>query len=183
MMNQEFLDAVKESVRISQLKWVEWHHKQMGLTHCGTCLSLDGCWFVFENAPSSPLHENCHCTTTAISTARVKKKAHATSAFSKFDPYLFNTFGLYSHGKEKLFASWGYTVADARWLQNQIEQQGRTQYIAGNYTLGKINAYGQRINIRVELPRKDNKETVSFITGWTVQPHGEIKLNTPYGGS
>ena len=90
---------------------------------------------------------------------------------------------MYSHGKEKLFASWGYTVADARWLQNEIEQQGRTKYIAGNYTLGKLNAYGQRINIRVELPRKDSSEKVSFITGWTVQPHGEIKLNTPYGGS
>ena len=109
-------------------------------------------WHMFRNtykcgAPEtiSPLHENCHCTTTAISTARVKKKAHATSAFSKFDPYLFNTFGLYSHGKEKLFVSWGSTVADARWLQNEIEQQGRTKYIAGNYTLGKRNVYGQRI--------------------------------------
>lgn len=182
-MNQEFLDAVRESVQISQQKWVQWKHEQYGIFHCRTCLALHGCWFVWGKEPLAPLHEKCHCTTISIPTSQVKNRAKATSAFSKFDPYLFNTYGLYSHGKEKLFASWGYTAADAHWLQNEIEQQGRSQYIAGNYTLGKLNSYGQRINIRVELPRKDSQEKVSFITGWTVQPHGEIKLNTPYGGS
>ena len=182
-MNQEFYNAVREHVRISQQKWVEWHHEQMGLTHCGACLSLHGCWFVFENAPVSPLHENCHCTTVTIPTSRVKNNAKVTSAYSKFDPYLFNTLGEYSHGKEKLFTTWGYTADDAHWLQEKIEEQGRTNYITGNYTLGKLNTYGQRLNIRVEIPRKDGQGTVSFITGWTVQPYGELKLNTPYGGS
>ena len=119
----------------------------------------------------------------AIPTAKVNAGAHATSAFSKFDLYLFNTLGEYSHGKEKLFRIWGYTADDARWLQKEIEKQGRASYIAGNYTLGKRNAYGQRLNIRVEIYRKDGQGTVSFITGWTARPHGEIKLNTPYGGS
>ena len=37
-MNKEFLDAVKESVQISQQKWVKWQHEMMGIIHCGSCL-------------------------------------------------------------------------------------------------------------------------------------------------
>lgn len=63
-------------------------------------------------------------------------------------------------------------VEDAHSLQEEIERQGRANYLSGDY-----------INIRVEIPRKDGRGVVSFITGWTARPHGEIKLNTPYGGS
>ena len=87
-MNRDFLDAVSESVRISQQKWIEWQHEMKGIIHCGPCLAL-----------------------------------------------------------------------------------------------GKLYLFGQRLNIRVEIPRKDGRGVVSFITGWTARPHGEIKLNTPYGGS
>lgn len=59
---------------------------------------------------------------------------------------------------------------------------GWEKYIAGEYTLGKLNENGQRINIRVEIPRKDKEGTVSFITGWMVYPNGYIQLTTPYGG-
>lgn len=52
----------------------------------------------------------------------------------------------------------------------------------GNYTIGLLNEYGQRISIRVELPRKNGDGTVSFITGWMVNPNGLIQLNTPFGG-
>ena len=48
--------------------------------------------------------------------------------------------------------------------------------------LGKLNQDGQRISIRVEIPRKDKSETVSFVTGWMVYPNGHIQLTTPYGG-
>ena len=50
-MNQEFYNAVKESVQMSQQRWVEWRHEMTGLLHCGSCLSLHKCWFVFEKAP------------------------------------------------------------------------------------------------------------------------------------
>ena len=49
-------------------------------------------------------------------------------------------------------------------------------------TLGKLNEKGQRINIRIDLDRKDRAGSVSFISGWMVQPNGTLKLNTPYGG-
>lgn len=180
-MNQEFLDAVKESVQISQQKWVKWQHEMMGIIHCESCLALHDCWFVFGNEPIAPLHEKCHCTTVAIPTSQVKSRAKATSEYSKYDPYLFNTWGIHPHGKDKLFKSWGYSAEDAHWLQEEIERQGRASYLSGNDTLGKLNLFGQRLNIRVEIPRKDGQGVVSFITGWTARPHGEIKLNTPYG--
>ena len=46
----------------------------------------------------------------------------------------------------------------------------------------KLDKYGQRISIRISIPRKDTGEMVSYITGWMVQQNGKIKLNTPYGG-
>ena len=78
--------------------------------------------------------------------------------------------------------AWGYTVDDARWLQAEIEKQALEKYIAGDYTLGKLNKYGQRINIKVTIQRKGGTSEVSFTTGWMVKPNGKLKLNTPYGG-
>lgn len=95
---------------------------------------------------------------------------------------LFNTQGRYPHTKERLFAPWGYTVEDAQWLQSEIERQVREKYLAGNYTLGKLNKDGQRVSICIEIPRKDNSGTVSFLSGWMVYPNGKLRLTAPYGG-
>ena len=84
--------------------------------------------------------------------------------------------------KNKAFESWGYSVDDAKWLQAEMERQAREKYISGEYTLGKLDIRGQRIDIRVTIPRKDGSGDVSFITGWMVLPNGKLKLNTPYGG-
>ena len=128
------------------------------------------------------MHEKCHCTTISIPAAQVKNRAKATSDYSKYDPYLFDPNNFYKHGKNKAFESWGYSVADSEWLQEEIEKQGRQQYLLGNYELGKLNFQGQRISIRVTIPRKNGAGDVSFITGWMVKPGGKIKLTTPYGG-
>ena len=77
---------------------------------------------------------------------------------------------------------WGYTAKDARWLQEEIERQARKKYVSGEYTLGKLNWNGQRISIRITIPRKDGSGDVSFITGWLVEPCGNLRLTTPYGG-
>ena len=127
-------------------------------------------------------HPFCHCTLDPIDYAVVILNAAAHSDYSKFDPYLFNTTGKYPHNKEKLFNSWGYTVDDAHWLKAELEQQALEKYTVGDYELGKLDKNGQRIDIRVSIPRKDSIGTVSFVTGWMIQPDGRIRLNTPYGG-
>lgn len=63
-----------------------------------------------------------------------------------------------------------------------MERQAREKYIAGEYSLGKLNLYGQRINIVIEIPRKNGLGTVTFVSGWMVEPGEKLKLNTPYGG-
>lgn len=162
--------------------WVKWVHQSEGKTHCEECLKLDGCWFLKENAPTWPHHPYCHCILEPIDYAVVLLDAATHSDYSKFDPYLFNTQGRHPHGKEKLFGEWGYTVDDARWLQAEIENQALEKYLAGDYTLGKLDKQGQRINIRITISRKDGTGDVSFITGWMAMPDGKLLLNTPYGG-
>ena len=81
-----------------------------------------------------------------------------------------------------MFESWGYTVEDSKYLQLECEQQALEKYVNGDYDLGLLNQYGQRISIRISISRKDTSETVSYITGWMVYPNGEIQLTTPYGG-
>ena len=151
-------------------------------THCEICLKLDGCYFTEDRHPPCPHHPFCHCTLEPIDDAIVRMNAVAKSDYRKFDPYLFNTPGTYTHNKEKLFAQWGYTVEDAAWLQAEIERQGLEKYLTGDYQLGKLNHNGQRITIRISLTRRDTGEAVSFDTGWMVYPNGWLQLSTPYGG-
>ena len=157
-------------------------HLNLTPRHCEECLVLNNCWFLKEKTPLWPHHPRCHCLLANLPYSEVLNNCSAGSSYSKFEPYLFNTKEEYSHNKEKLFKSWGYTVTDAKWLQNEIEKQGLEKYISGDYTLGKLNDKGQRISIRVEIPRKDKNSIVSFITGWMVYPDGYIHLITPYGG-
>lgn len=163
-------------------EWIEWMHISQGKTHCVDCLVLDGCWFEKSQMPKLPQHPRCHCIALTLPFSMVEEQAEAESAYSKFDPYLFDVKGEYGHGKNKMFESWGYTVEDSTFLQTEMEKQARQKYIWGDYVLGKLNDKGQRINIRVKLDRKDGQGEVSFITGWMVQPDGHIKMNTPYGG-
>ena len=76
----------------------------------------------------------------------------------------------------------GYSVDDSRWLQREFKRQALDKYMSGEYQLGVLDKFGQRIHIRIEIPRKNSTETVSFYSGWMVHPSGQIKLNTPYGG-
>jgi len=181
-MNQEYYNTARETAQILQQRWIEWRHEMTGFLHCGSCMSLHKCRFVVEKAPVSPLHEKCHCMTMPIPVSEVVGNAVAKSEYSKYNPYLFDPKNYYKHGKNKAFERWGYTILDSQWLQNEIEKQGKQQYLLGNYELGTLNMRGQRISIRVTIPRKNGTGYVSFLTGWMVKPGGEIKLNTPYGG-
>lgn len=159
--------------------WVQWTHHPEGKTHCVECLMLNGCWFAKDTHPPCPHHPYCQ---ELLDYSFVLANAVARSDYGKFDPYLFNTTGVYSHNKENLFKEWGYTVTDAHWLQAEIERQAREKYISGEYHLGKLNDKGQRIGIRITIPRRDTETPVSFVTGWMVYPNGRIQLTTPYGG-
>lgn len=162
--------------------WNKWIHRNLSDNHCSECLMLDGCWFEKDKTPKHPQHPFCHCVLEELHYDEVMAKSTAYSAFSKYDPYLFNRDNAYSHQKQYLFEAWGYSIEDAEWLKLEIEKQALENYKNGNYELGKLNDKGQRVSIRVEIVRKDTGNKVSFITGWMVYPNGHIKLTTPYGG-
>lgn len=163
-------------------KWNKWKHRNLSENHCPECLLSDECWFLKEKTPKWPHHPYCHCILEDIPYSDVLSQCSSKCFYSKFDPYLFDPENNYKHGKNKAFESWGYSVKDSEWLQSEIEKQGLEKYIYGEYELGKLNKDGQRISIRVEIPRKDKDGTASFITGWMVYPNGYIQLTTPYGG-
>ena len=181
-IDELFKSGVWGTEKPTEPEWIIWIHRNLSENHCPECLKLDKCWFLKEKAPKHPHHPYCHCVLEPISYNTVLKNAKAVSDYSKYDPYLFNPQGKYPHNKEKLFKSWGYTIDNAKWLQSEIERQGLDKYTNGDYVLGKLNEKGQRISIKVEIPRKDKDGTVSFITGWMVYPNGYIRLTTPYGG-
>lgn len=162
--------------------WVQWTHHSEGKPHCEECLMLDGCFFTIDNHPPCPHHPYCHCTMEPIDYALVLRNATAHSDYSKFDPYLFDPNNFYKHGKNRAFESWGYSISDSLWLKNEIEKQALEKYLSGDYRLGKLDKNGQRINIRIELPRKRDSGTVSFVSGWIAYTNGKLKLTTPYGG-
>ena len=106
--------------------------------------------------------------------------ATVDSKYSKYDVYLFNTLGTYNNHKADLFRLWGYNVDDVPWMKKEWERQAFEKYIAGDYKLNLLDEWGQRINIRIEIPRKDTGEIVSFMSGWLVMPNGKLQLATPY---
>lgn len=177
-----FLSAFRTAADLSAINWICWIHHTQGKTHCPTCLKLHECWFHEDKAPKIPQHFLCHCVPEPMPYREVANNATSTAPYSKFDPYLFDPEHFYKHGKSSMLESWGYAVADAKWLQTEIEKQALRKYISGDYQLGVLNPYGQRISIRIEIPNRRDGSVVSFITGWMVHPNGQITLNTPYGG-
>ncbi len=144
--------------------------------HCAMCLNLNGCCFVKEKCPELPLHQNCHCYYTDIPSVTINTEC----PIGKFRDYIFSDFK--NNGKKDLFESWGYSIIDSDEIRKEIEKQAKLSYSVGDYMLGKLNEYGQRISIEVKLKRLDKDGYVSFVTGWMVYPHGKIALTTPYGG-
>ena len=97
----------------------------------------------------------------------------------------FNKYVLVSSlidDKKQLFELWGYYIMDSEYLRQEFIKQVKLAYSVGDYELGKLDKYGQRINIVIKLKRKNTNEYVLFVSGWMVYPNGKIALTTPYGG-
>lgn len=189
------LDIKKTKEHISKMlstKWVRWVHPgtepantvaekvqnaDLGAisNHCAMCLNLNGCCFVKDNCPQMPLHRNCHCYPEDVDTISVTSEC----AVQKFSEYVF----VYSQvdDKKELFEAWGYDIMDSEYLQKEFIRQAKLAYEIGDYELGLLNEYGQRINITITLARRNKDGDVTFRSGWMVYPDGKIVLTTPYG--
>ncbi|MDE6758134.1 MAG: hypothetical protein K2J89_02505 [Clostridia bacterium] len=146
--------------------------------HCSICRNINGCCFPKNNMPEYPLHPNCHCFLVDIAKPQMKAECQE----EKFTKYIFSS-KYETNGKKKLFSDWGYDKIDSRYLTEEFIGQAEEKYCEGEFELGLLNEYGQRISIIIELDCKDEKGKVKFLTGWMVYPNGNIKLTTPYGGT
>lgn len=110
------------------------------------------------------------------------KAGDVTVSNKKFSDYLFKPGA--DHGKDKVFRAMGYSEKDSAQLAGVWKNQAAAQLAKGNYTLGKQDGYGQRIDIEIILPGKGSAAgQVSYIrSGWMLDPNGSIKLNTPFSG-
>ena len=144
--------------------------------HCAICRNINGCCFPKNNKPKYPLHPNCHCFIIDI----VKPKITVECPERKFTEYIFALSGE-KKGKMQMFKDWGYDIMDSEYLVEELEKQAKEKYSNGDFILGKLDGFGQRISIRTELERRKGEGKVSFISGWLVYPDGNIQNTTPYG--
>lgn len=174
-----FDDIIERNGRIIGKNWIEWKLSQSGL-HCLMCMVLDGCWFNKSLMPALPLHDKCHCISSAIPTPN-QDAVSANCPIEKFTGYIFSDDWNIKTGKKDLFEYLGFTIKDSEMLKKEFEKQARKCYANGEYKLGLLNFYGQRISIEIVIER-ENSEPARFMSGWMVKPNGKITLNTPLGG-
>ncbi|MBQ7373755.1 MAG: hypothetical protein IJW64_04240 [Clostridia bacterium] len=193
-----FENFVYKNGEIVDNSWVEWKHNNVPdeeserrnrirarlaeLRHCEECTALSGCYFVKTLLPKKKddgkglLHKNCHCYLIK----RVKPKLSALCDIRKFENYVFSD-KYKDNGKIQLFKTLGFEKSDTGFLKREFELQAKRKYESGDYTLGKLDRYGQRINITVIITSK-NERQVEFVSGWMIHPLGLITCNTPLGG-
>jgi len=100
----------------------------------------------------------------------------------KFRDYIFRADA--THGKDRVFRSLGYDVSNSEDLARLFEQQAAIKFVQQDFTLGRLDEYGQRINIEIKLDGiGDHMGQSSYlISGWMIQRNGSITLNTPFSG-
>ena len=188
-----FDDLIKidKDGNFSYAGWIEWNHflvpnkppklrqimrNLMALFgHCKKCTSLDGCYLQDNNRPELPLHLNCDCNRLNISFNKLMTNTNANFPVEKLTKYLFSNKEQ-SKGKINIFESWGYTIDDVDLLKNELKSQAKENYTNGNYRLKKLDEFGQRLAIPINLLGHD------FYSGWILEPEGKIRKTTPFGG-
>ncbi|HZO12828.1 MAG TPA: RHS repeat-associated core domain-containing protein [Polyangiaceae bacterium] len=106
----------------------------------------------------------------------------AAAPVPKFRDYIFKDGA--THGKDKAFRNLGYGKEHSEQLADMWEKQAAEKFKNGQYTLGKADQYGQRVDIEIEVPGIGDAagQTSHMRSGWMIQPDGTLKLNTPFSG-
>lgn len=150
--------------------------KENSNKHCAVCLNVNGCCFLKDNMPVYPHHPNCHCKIVPVKNLITV----AECKIDKFTRYLFSPEYI-KNGKIALFIGHGYDIIDSEWLREEYIKQANEKYSKGDYRIGKLDEYGQRISIDISLPVKNSLRKLNVTSGWMVYPDGKIMLTTVLG--
>lgn len=88
------------------------------------------------------------------------------------------------HGKDAVFRSFGYAAGDSEALANSFAQQGAANFDAGNFMMGNLDQFGQRITIPIRLVGQGDAagRATTVLSGWMITPEGTVRLVTPFAG-
>ena len=118
----ENLIQIDERGNVKSTQWIEWTHRQIGITHCKVCEILNKCWFDDLLKPPLPHHHNCHCIKQLISKPIPEITSRAVCDIRKFNEYIFSEKYAWN-GKKTLFESLGFTINDSENLKSEFERQ------------------------------------------------------------
>jgi hypothetical protein len=106
----------------------------------------------------------------------------AVAPVRKFSHYIFREGA--DHGKDRVFRGLGYGRDHSQALAKMWERQAAEKFASGDFSLGKLDQYGQRVNIEIELHGIGEAagKTSRIKSGWMITGDDSIKLNTPFSG-
>ncbi len=106
----------------------------------------------------------------------------ATVDTRKFSHYIFKEGA--DHGKDAVYRGLGFGREHSNKLASIYQHQANRKFASGNYTLGKLDKWGQRIDIEINLKGigSSSGKSSSLRSGWMIQNDGTIKLSTPFSG-
>lgn len=114
---------------------------------------------------------------------RVARQLSRTTADErKFSEYIFRPGA--THGKNVPFEALGYSREHSGKLAEMWRRQAAERVSQGQYTLGRLDQYGQRINVGIAVPRRGTAagKTSYMNSGWMLGPDKTLRLNTPFPG-
>ena len=144
---------------------------------------LSGCYFIKNKLPKKKaegnglLHPNCDCKLLNIQ--KPKNQVVADCNITKFTDYIFGE-KYASNGKMDLFTILGFVKEDSEYLKQEFDRQARERYLSGDYKLGKLDRFGQRIDIKIRVQSR-TRNNIEFIAGWMIKPLGKIVCTTHIG--
>lgn len=114
---------------------------------------------------------------------RISRQMSQTSVDErKFSDYIFRSDA--THGKNTPFESLGYSREHSRELAEMWRRQAAERVAQGQYTMGRADQYGQRINVEIAVPGIGGAtgRTSYMNSGWMLGSDGSLRLNTPFSG-
>jgi filamentous hemagglutinin len=106
----------------------------------------------------------------------------AIAPIEKFRDYIFKPGA--THGKDHVFLSLGYDRSHSAALAILFERQAADRYAHQDFSIGRLDEHGQRVNIEIELPGVgEYTGLISYlISGWIIRSNNSITLTTPFSG-
>lgn len=112
----------------------------------------------------------------------VRQVSRTTVDARKFADYIFRPGA--THGKNRPFESLGYSREHSGKLAEIWRRQAAEKVARGEYTLGRADKYGQRINVEIAVPGRGSAagKTSYMNSGWMLGSDGSLRLATPFAG-